>query len=137
MPAHDSDVSSCPIHIPEQVLTSLDPLGAPAVPLRVARLKVSREQPSRPSAPSDPVRSGTTRPASRRAPGSRSLRAIEPPFDGTSCFGITGWSRPMPLSFFDVYDNDKLVTDDISVELGSLTKVRKQALSLLPDIARD
>jgi len=43
----------------------------------------------------------------------------------------------MPLSFFDVYDNDKLVTDDISVELGSLTKVREQALSLLPDIARD
>ncbi len=43
----------------------------------------------------------------------------------------------MPLYFFDIYDNDELVTDEVGVELESLHEAREQALTLLPDLARE
>ena len=43
----------------------------------------------------------------------------------------------MPLYFFDVTDNNKTTLDESGTDLINDTEARDQALSLLPNIARD
>ena len=43
----------------------------------------------------------------------------------------------MPRYFFDVFDGDKLLRDEIGIELAGLEDVRTAAIEALPDIARD
>jgi hypothetical protein len=43
----------------------------------------------------------------------------------------------MPRYFFDVFDGEKLVRDEIGIELADLEQVRIEAIEALPDIARD
>ena len=43
----------------------------------------------------------------------------------------------MPRFYFDVFDNGRLITDDVGTELPDLYEARKQALSLLPAVASD
>lgn len=43
----------------------------------------------------------------------------------------------MPLYFFDIEDNGETSHDIFGIELANLYEARDQALSLLPDLARD
>jgi hypothetical protein len=43
----------------------------------------------------------------------------------------------MPRYFFDVHDNSDVVKDDTGTEFASLDEVRREAMRLLPDIARE
>lgn len=43
----------------------------------------------------------------------------------------------MPRYFFDFYDNDRLTTDDVGVELANLHEARAQAQKALPDVTRE
>ena len=43
----------------------------------------------------------------------------------------------MPRYFFDVCDEDGWHRDDCGIELDTFEEAREQAISILPDIARD
>ena len=43
----------------------------------------------------------------------------------------------MPRYFFDIYSDGKLAADEFGLELDSFDEARDQAISILPDIARD
>ena len=43
----------------------------------------------------------------------------------------------MPRYYFDLFEDDRLMTDDEGVELRDLYEAREQAQRLLPDITRD
>ncbi len=43
----------------------------------------------------------------------------------------------MPHYFFDIYSDGKLAPDEFGLELESFDEARDQAISILPDIARD
>lgn len=43
----------------------------------------------------------------------------------------------MPLYFFDIYNDGNLASDEFGLELDGFDEARDQAISILPDIARD
>ena len=43
----------------------------------------------------------------------------------------------MPTFYFDISDGDEQVRDDLGIELSDVQAARRQAISVLPDIARD
>ena len=43
----------------------------------------------------------------------------------------------MARYFFDTFDGEKLVRDEIGIELADLARVRVEAIEALPDIARE
>ena len=43
----------------------------------------------------------------------------------------------MPRFFFDIINADKLTRDDFGADMSGIEEARDQAISLLPDIARD
>lgn len=49
----------------------------------------------------------------------------------------TSSKKGMPRYFFDVFDGEKLIRDEIGIELAGLENVRIAAIDALPDIARD
>ena len=43
----------------------------------------------------------------------------------------------MPRFFFDTYDGDKLIPDDVGLELESLEVAKTEAQKCLPEMAKD
>ena len=43
----------------------------------------------------------------------------------------------MARYFFDTFDGERLVRDEIGIELADLARVRVEAIEALPDIARE
>jgi hypothetical protein len=43
----------------------------------------------------------------------------------------------MQRYFFDVFDGEKLIRDEIGIQLPDLDQVRFEAIEALPDLARD
>jgi len=43
----------------------------------------------------------------------------------------------MPRYFFDAFNGDRLIRDEIGIELADLDQVRFEAIEALPDLARD